>query len=565
MLDRVAGRTGRGRSEGGPIARRWIIWTVWLAVLAAATVAMLVWRSQLDKAHIALVFLLVVLGGSAAGGRALGLTLAGVAFLLFNYLFLPPYATLVVANPLDWLVLAAFLATSVIATHLLNRGQERAEAARARAIEVERLSVLGAETLNAGRAEDALSGVAEVIRSALGVDCCAVLVPQPTSANTVAPEFTPIARAGTCEAGATGEAGADTALDPGSLAAWVAARGTPAAERSDRTVRVGAVVVAGEFAAWRADDDIRVLFVPLVVRDRTVGVLRISHREPIVLDPAQRQFLSALSYYAALGAERVRLVAEAERAEAFRQADALKTSLIAMLSHDLRTPLTTIKGLAHTLAARERGEGKAEAASIEEEADRLNRLVTDLLDLSRLTAGAMPLKLELNAADDLVGAALQRVRGIVGAREVRVMRDPEGPLLFGVFDLVQSLRALVNLIENALTYTPASGAIELTVRRRGNVLALEVADRGPGVPAGEEARIFEPFYRPAGARPDVGGAGLGLAIARGLAEAQHGTVRYAPRDGGGSIFVLELPAADPPQLESLPEPATGPDTFSRIF
>ena len=113
---------------------------------------------------------------------------------------------------------------------------------------------------------------------------------------------------------------------------------------------------------------------------------------------------------------------------------------------------------------------------------------------------------------------------------------------------MQSVRVLVNLIENALKYSPAGAPVELEVSRRDDRLVLEVRDRGPGVPAGEETLIYEPFYRPAGTRPDVGGAGLGLAIARGLAETQGGTVRYAPREGGGSVFTFELPAAEAPEL-----------------
>jgi len=142
-----------------------LTWAVWLAVLAVVTLLMFTFRLQLDKVHVALGFLIVVLGASAAGGRLLGVALALAGFSLFNFLFLHPYFTFAVSNPLDWLVLLAFLITGVVAAQLLNRSQERAEIARQRAVEVERLAALGAETLNAGRAEDALHGIAEVIRS----------------------------------------------------------------------------------------------------------------------------------------------------------------------------------------------------------------------------------------------------------------------------------------------------------------------------------------------------------------------------------------------------------------
>jgi two-component system sensor histidine kinase KdpD len=527
-------------ADRGQIVVRWI---VWLGVLAVVTVVMFTLRPQLDKAHVALGFLIVVLGGSAAGGRALGVGLARLAFFLFNFLFLTPYYTFIIGDALDWLVLAAFLTTGVVAAQLLNRAQERAEIARQRAVEVERLAALGAETLNAGRAEDALLAIAAVIRSTIGVDCCEVLVPRGTP-----PQLTLLTRAGPCSDGAGSVA---DVTSPWSLAVWVAEKRAVAAERADGTKWIGAGDHSDDLLRWPSEaTEIRTLLAPLIVRERTVGVLRVSHAKPFTLDPSREQFLSALSYYAALGVERVQLVAEAERAEAFRQADTLKSALIAGVSHDLRTPLTTIKALAHSLGEA----GHREARVIEEEADRLNRLVADLLDLSRLNAGAMPLRPEINAVEDLIGAALRRVAGTVDARRIRVtgtgdaLGDGAGPVLLGRFDFVQSLRALVNLIENADKYSPPDEPIELSASRSGERIELRVADRGPGVDEAERGRIFEPFYRAPGVAPDVGGAGLGLAIARRLAAEQGGDVRYEPRRGGGSVFTLELPAADPPAV-----------------
>jgi two-component system sensor histidine kinase KdpD len=515
-----------------------VIWVGWLATLALATIAMWALRADLDKAHVALLFLVIVLGGSATGGRALGLSLAALAFFAFDGVFLPPYGTLAVRNPLDWLVLLSFLVTSLVATQLLDRAQERAVAAQRRGDEIERLSILGAETLNAGVATDALEAIAEVIRSTLGVDRCEILAHHSSGAGA-AESVTLLVRAGT-----RAEPEGDDTSD--GLTTWVAEQGLPAVMRGDHTAQLGASGWESDNDPWLSQGDVRVLLVPLLARGRAVGVLRIVHREQIVLRAEQREFLRALSYYAALGVERVRLVAAAERAEAFRQADALKTALIATVSHDLRTPLTTIKALAHRLAER----GDVDARSIEEEADRLSRFVSDLLDLSRIAANAMPVRMELNAAEELVDAARQRLAGVLQSRELRVLVADGAPLLLGQFDLVQSVRVLVNLIENALKYSPPSAPVELAVSRRGDRLVLEVRDRGPGVPTGEEMLIYEPFYRPAGTRPDVGGAGLGLAIARGLAEAQDGSVRYAPRAGGGSVFTFELPAADVPELHA---------------
>ncbi|MDE3053702.1 MAG: DUF4118 domain-containing protein, partial [Gemmatimonadota bacterium] len=473
----------------------------------------------------------------AAGGRLLGIALSAVAFFIFDFLFLPPYYTLVIQDPLDWLVLVAFLITGIVAAQLLARAEERAETARQRAVEVERLAVLGAETLNVGRAEEALSAIARVIQSTLGVACCEIFVARPGGGA-----YRRAAAAGACTE--VGE------VDPAGLAAWVAQAGAPAAERGDRTALVApAPTPAADGGAWtplplwNIEGDVRALLVPLRVRDRTVGVLRIAHDAPVALDPAGRQFLDALAYYAALAVERVHLSAEAERAEAFRQAGQLKDALLAAVSHDLRTPLTSIKAIAHRLAER----GTAEAASIESEADRLNRMVADLLDLSRLNAGSLPLRLELNVADELVGAALRTVSGVRGERLVLVQAETPG-VVGVVGDIVQSVRVLVNLLENALKYSPPGAAVELAIRRRADRVEFAVADRGPGIAEAERDRVFTQFYRPPGTAPDVGGAGLGLAIARRLAEAQGGAVRLKPRPGGGSVFTFDLPAAEVPAL-----------------
>lgn len=337
---------------------RWLLaWIIWGAILAAAATLLLAWRSEIDKAHVTLIFTLVVLGASASGGRILGVTLAGAAFLLFDWFFLPPYGTLMVRNPLDWLVLVAFLVTSLVAAQLL----------------------------------------------------------------------------------------------------YVA--------RAER--------------------------------------------------------------------------AATERAEALRQADQLKDALLASVSHDLRTPLTTIKGLAHELVVA----GDERAMVIEEEADRMNRFVTDLLDVARLNGGRMPLDIQLNAVDDLLGALMQQFAGRPDRHRLHVALERPDQLLIGQFDFVQTLRILTNLTENALKYAPLDTTIDVIAGRTGNDIIIRVIDRGPGIPDTEQSRIFEPFYRPASSAADAGSAGLGLSIAKRLAELQHGALRYTQRPEGGSLFTLSLPAA----------------------
>lgn len=533
----------------GTRARRAPRWVVAFLVLVALTGAMLLVRSQLDKAHVALLFLLVVLLGSAVDGSALGLTLAGCAFLFFDWFFLPPYNTLGLTNPLDWLVLASFLVTSIVAAQLLAHAQRLTQEALARTLEVERFSTLGAETLNAAEPEQALSAIAEVIRATLAVDSCDIYVHRGNDADltllahasvpTVAEPEAPIARAS-------------------GLLAWVGGRNEMAVERRDGTVTVGptaddasattrGATEAGWLLSWGDIADARAIAIPLTVRGRSVGVLRVANEPHVDLAPGQRAFLNALSYYAALGVERVQLAADASHTASLRDMDRLKNALLAAVSHDLRTPLTTVKALAHAIVERGAAPGDSNAISIEEEADRLTSLITDLLDYSRLTGGALQLAPQIESADDLIGAALAGARGILESRSVRVT-DDEAAMLLGRFDFVHSVRALVNLIENAVKYSAPDTPLEIGVHRQGGQLVISVADHGGGVGVEEQDRIFQPFYRTPGTPPNAHGVGLGLAIARGLAIAQGGDVTYEPRPGGGSVFSLVLPEAEQPRL-----------------
>jgi two-component system, OmpR family, sensor histidine kinase KdpD len=181
-------------------------------------------------------------------------------------------------------------------------------------------------------------------------------------------------------------------------------------------------------------------------------------------------------------------------------------------------------------------------------------LVSDLLDLSRMKGGGFAAVPELNTAEDLIGAAVRQTRGLFGERQLRTVIDLDSPALVGHFDFSQSLRIVCNLLENAARYSPPTQPIELAAKRDGARLVFTVSDRGPGVPEEDLARIFEPFFRAKNAAPDAGRAGLGLSIARTLAELQGGSVTYTPRPGGGSVFALHLPATEL-RLEALEQTA----------
>ena len=340
------------------VARRLTaIWALSFLSLLGAAVVLYMMRDQLEEAHVAMVFLLVVLGASAAGGRLLGVTIALASFLVFDWFFLPPFNSLAVHNPLDWLVLVVFLITSIVAAELLYRA------------------------------------------------------------------------------------------------------------RSER--------------------------------------------------------------------------AAVERAEALREADKLKDALLASLSHDLRTPLTTIKALAHELQPL----GDERTFIIEEQADRLNHLVSNLLEAGRLNGGALPLDIQINAVDDLLGAVAQQNAGRPDSDRLKVSLDDPATLSFGRFDFVHSLRILGNLVDNAFKYSPSDSPIEVSGGvDQGNVV-FRVSDRGTGIARSESDKVFTPFYRPPAGRPGAESAGLGLSISRRLAEVQEGTLIYVDRVGGGATFELRLPSA----------------------
>jgi len=500
--------------------RRLSVWKLaaWIAVLVVVTASMLVVRTRLDKVHVALAYLLVVLGASSAGGRTIGLSVAGAAFVAFNYLFLPPYYTLVIADPLDWLVLVAFLVTSIVAAQLLYRATATADTALRRADEIDQLATLGAETLSAPDATAALVAMATIIRDTLGTNQCDLFR---LDANG-----TPLL--------AARSDGSDPALRDDALLPWLATRAQMTVELPDGTTRLD--------PSLTDNLEVRTLHRTLRVREQVVGVLRLIATGGLTLSADRARLLDALSYYAALGVERVRLVATAERAESERAIEALRSALLMAVSHDLRTPLTTIKGIAHEIAM---GASSASRATvIEQEADRLDALVGDLLELSRINAGAIRPVAAVNTADELIGAALQRAQGVLTSYAVAVSLTDD--VLAARFDFSQMLRVVVNLLENAAKYAITGRGIEITAARDGEWLHITVADDGPGVPPGEEQRIFEPFYRPAGTAPDIRGTGLGLSIARGLAEAQGGALTYHARTGGGAQFTLTLPAVDAP-------------------
>ncbi len=280
---------------------------------------------------------------------------------------------------------------------------------------------------------------------------------------------------------------------------------------------------------------------PLVVGDRRVGTIYLEGRRQ-GSEVTRRRLLPALASLLGVAIDRERLAADALEAEALRRSDAIKTAVLRSVSHDLRSPLMAILTSAGALARRDFDLDQTDRREFVEtilgEAERLDRVVGNLLDLSRLQAGAAQPEPEVWTIDDVVVRALDEVGETAGRMEVALPEESPAVRV----DVHQIERVLVNLIENALRYSPVSEPVRVQVSATASEVLVRVVDRGPGISPTELERIFEPFQR--GSRSgEVRGAGLGLAIARGFAEANGGRVWAESRQGQGASFVLALPVA----------------------
>jgi two-component system sensor histidine kinase KdpD len=294
----------------------------------------------------------------------------------------------------------------------------------------------------------------------------------------------------------------------------------------------------------------RWLYLPLEGTAGTVGVIAVSPpRRERLSDPRQFHWIETIANQVALALERGQLAVEAEGARVAVEAERLRNSLLSAVSHDLRTPLAVITGAATTLRdepALTPDTRHELAATVAEEGERLNRLVANLLDMTRLESGAVAVKREWHSLEELVGAALARLEPRLAGRAIALHVPQDLPLV--AIDGVLVEQALFNLVDNALKYSPPGASIEITAALSPRAVRLEVADCGPGIPPGQEAIVFEKFTR--SPRPgDPGGIGLGLAIVKGIAEAHGGHVSVTNRAGGGATFALELPReGDAPAL-----------------
>jgi two-component system sensor histidine kinase KdpD len=285
-----------------------------------------------------------------------------------------------------------------------------------------------------------------------------------------------------------------------------------------------------------------------------IGVLGVRPDDPRRFhDAEQRALLDVFAGQIASALERSRLAEQAQRANLEMEAERLRSSLLSSVSHDLRTPLSVITGAASALLQSEpeiAAEARRDLAeTIHEEALRLNRLVRNLLEMTRLASGAVKIAKEWQPIEGVIGASLGRLEEQLRGRKVDV-RVPSDLTPVPIDDLLIE-QVFINLLENAAKYTPNGTPIDISAHRDRDTVVVEIADRGPGIPGDLVDRIFEKFYR-LPRESAGGGAGLGLAICRAIVEAHGGRIWAENRDGGGAIFRFTLPIDGPPP-ELLPE------------
>jgi two-component system sensor histidine kinase KdpD len=260
------------------------------------------------------------------------------------------------------------------------------------------------------------------------------------------------------------------------------------------------------------------------------------------LAPEIRRILEAFASQAALAIERAYLAQKAEQAQLLQATERLERSLLNSISHDLRTPLSSITGALSSL--RDEGNFLGMGSRRElidlawEEAGRMNRFISNLLDITRLEAGALKIKRELYDVQDLLGSCLASLEPRLKAKQVKINIPPNLPLI--PMDSVLMAQVLINLLDNALKYSPSDGTIEFSTRIRENHLEIEVADQGPGIPEEHLTQVFNKFFRLSHTE-EVSGTGLGLAISKGIIEAHGGKIWAENRPGGGSEIVFTLP------------------------
>jgi two-component system sensor histidine kinase KdpD len=496
-----------------------------LGMLGLATGAMVAARAHVNVLSVALFYLIVIVAISLFADRWTSIASGFVAFLLFNLFFILPYYTLSVAAADHALVLFVFLSVATLTSQLVYRVRMRTFEALDRGRQMEKLNELSRALLSDVTLDELLETICERLTNVLRAESCAILLPDGSDRLTVRKAHGP-------------QPDADN-RDQLAVADWVFINRQPAG----LGMRVEPLAIfRGRTGRAGTASRSATLYVPVATASRALGVIRVGQLNDRRASAGDQQVLLTFANHVALALERVRLTDIATRADIVARSDELKSALLSAVSHDLRTPLASIKASVTSLLQEDidwtADDERDLLSAIDEETDRLTRIVSNLLDLSRIEAGALKPNLEPNAIGELLGDVVTRARTQYPDRAFTVDIADELPIV--PFDYVEMTQVLTNLIENAVRYSPAGAPVDLAAHRVDETIEITVADRGIGIPPGDEERIFQSFYRvPGRARPD--GTGIGLSICRGLIQAHGGSIRVERRPGGGSIFICTLP------------------------
>ena len=479
-----------------------------LAVLAILVLVLLAFRPHLSIALPALVFVLPAVVGTVIGGFPVGVAGAVAGFLAYDYFFLPPYGTLTVRSPQNWIALVVYVAVVLIVAQVVSQLRRAREVAVRQTAESNRLYDLSQALIGDLTLSELLSHIVTAVQDTFAPDWTVLLLPEADGDATQTSTLGVAARAG-------------AALSDADVRSLNAVGGHPVSLGLDG----GAVPHRVSLA--------------LVVAHRPVGMLVV---QDVQLTPAERGMLGTFVNQAALAVDRAQLREQALRARLLEEIDRWRSALMGAASHDLRTPLASIKTAVSSLRqvdARLGPEDRAELLElIELQSDRLARLVSNLLDMTRIESGALELRPAAIAFDELVEEACSLLGGLVARERISVRASEDLPLLLIDHPLVSQV--LANVLENAGRLSPPQGAIRVAARpypSSPGMVEISVSDEGPGISPAERDRVFEMFSQNGGG----GRAGLGLAIAKSFVEAHGGRIWIDPSVERGARVVFTVP------------------------
>lgn len=501
---------------------------LWAAIACVAvTAGSMPLAAHFDRSNIVAIFIMMVVLVGVRFGRGPAALSAVLNVAAFDFFFVPPRFSFAVSDVQYLLTFVIMLAVGLIAGQLTAGLRFQARVASHREERAGSLFEIARDLSGAVKIDQVINISRESIERTFRASA-ALLLPDNHAQLAVAPPST------------TSAAEKPLVIEIG-IAQWAFDRGQPAGFTTD--------TLPGS----------EVLYIPLRAPSRARGVLAVkANNRRLLRIPEQRQLLDTFAALIAIALERVHYVGLAQEALVSMESERLRNSLLAAISHDLRTPLTVLVGLAESLSLTKpelSAIQRETAESIIEEGHRMSALVSNLLDMARIESGGVRLNPEWQSLEEIVGTALDASRSILKQHHVEVRLPRDLPLVR--FDALLIERVLVNLLENAAKYTPLGSTVIVSAEVVADYLTISVADNGAGLPAGREDAVFEKFVR--GHRESATpGVGLGLAICRAIVESHGGKITGINRPGGGAVFSFTLPLGDPPTAEIEADVTTPP-------